>query len=118
VFQNPRGKNRRLQDRAGAFVDDPQPTGLAIVQLHLVGGVHLPGFVRSFGSPIGLATAATGGGGAQISSSEGTLDGPLTWQGSVGMSLGQEDSDDPGSPAGVQASHGHGGLDQVGLGPA
>jgi hypothetical protein len=118
AFQNPRGEDRRLQDGAGAFVDDPQPTGLAIVQLHLVGGVHLPGLVRSSGSPLRLAAAATGGGGVQIRLSEGTLEGPLTWQGSVGMSLGQDDSDDPGSPVGVQSSHGHGGLDQVGLGPA
>jgi hypothetical protein len=77
VFQNPRGENRGLQDRPGAFVDEAQPTGLAVVQLHLVGGVDLPGLVRPLGSLLGLATATTGGGRVQIRSSQGPLNGPL-----------------------------------------
>jgi hypothetical protein len=119
VFQHPRGENRSLQDRPGALVDDAQPTGLAVGQLHLVGRVDLPGLVRPLGSMLGLAAAATAGGrGIQGGLGEGPLDCPLGRQGPAGMSLGQDDPDDPGAPTRVLASHRRGGLDQVGVGLA
>jgi hypothetical protein len=115
VFQHPRGENRGLQDRPGALVDDAQPTGLAVGQLHLVGGVDLPGLVRPLGSMLGLAAATAGGRGIQPGLGEGPLDCPLGRQGPAGVSLGQDDPDDPGAPTRMLASHRRGGLDQVGV---
>jgi hypothetical protein len=119
LLQNPRGENRGLQDRPGALVDDPEPAGLAGTgQLHLVGGVDLPGLVRPLRP--GPASAATPAGrrGIEPGSGEGPLDGPLAGQSPARMPLGEDDQDDPASPGRMLASHRRRRLDEIGVGPA
>jgi hypothetical protein len=119
VFQNPRGENGGLQDRPAALVDDAEPTGLGGAgQLHLVGGVDLPGLVRPLGAVPSPATTPAGGRGIQPGLGEGPEDGPLAGQGPVGMLLGEDHPDDPGTPARMLTPHRHRGGDQVGISPA
>jgi hypothetical protein len=117
VFQNPRGENRSLQDRSGALVDDAEPTGLAISQLHLVGGVDLPGLVRPLGPAVGSATTSADGRGVEPGLGEGPLDGPPGREGPAGMLLGEDHADDRGPPTRVLTPHRHCGRDQVGISP-
>jgi hypothetical protein len=87
-------------------------------QLHLVGGIDLPGVVRPLGSWIGSATTPAGGRGIQFGLGESSLDRPLTGENSVGMLLGEDHADDPGPPGRVLAFHRDHGSDQSGVGPA
>ena len=90
VFQGPRGENDGLQDRPAALVDDPEPAGLGGAgQLHLVGGVDLPGLVRPLGPAVGPAATPAGGRGIQPGLGEGPEDGPLAGQGRVGTGASQ-----------------------------
>lgn len=116
-LQNPRGKNRGLQDRSGALVNNAKPTGLALGQFHLVGGIDLPGVVRPLGPVAGSASPPASGRGIQPGLGEGPLDGPLAGQGPVGILLSEDDPDDPGPPSRVLASHRDHFADQIDVGP-
>jgi hypothetical protein len=117
LLQNPRGENRCLQDRPGALIDDAEPTGLAIGQSHLVGGVDLPGLVRSLGPAARSATTPADGRGVESRLGQGPLDGPPGREGSAGILLGEDHTNNPGPPTRVLTSHRHCGRDQLGISP-
>jgi hypothetical protein len=117
VFQYPRGENRGLQDRSAALVDDPEPTGLAGAgQLHLVGGVDLPGVVWPLGPVAGSAPTPAGGRRIEPGLGEGPLDGPPGRKGAVGMLFSEDHSDDPGAPGRVLTPHRDHFADQIDVG--
>jgi hypothetical protein len=98
------GKNRGLQDRAAAFIDQSQPThALAIGQEHLVGGVHLPDLMRPTRALVGGGGPSARQGARHGGTTKPALQGALTRRGSV--FIAQEDADQACSPGGMFLTH-------------
>jgi len=113
VFQCARGKNRGLEDRAAAFIDDAEPADLvAVAQGDLIGSVHLPNLVRplrSFGLTTGTTTAWCR---RQGCTPEPALERAFRRQTLLGMPPSQEDTDQASSPGGMLAAQMQGLVDQ------
>jgi hypothetical protein len=117
VFQSPWGENLRLQEGAGAFIDQAQPTDLrAVAQAHAFGGIDLPALMRSGGPLIGRRCPPPFGRRTEAGAGEVALQGAFAGHAAVGVLLGQQHANQPGPPAGVLAAHVERGSEQLGIG--